>query len=124
MLVEHEGFENGVRLLLVQIVACHFKQAVVFGKARVDGVQAARAHGGQIVGLGAGIVGYRVIGRCGQGLCRGGGVLDVVAAVAQALGDVEQQNLHQLGDAFGRFVIAPHQHLARAHRALCGFLAG
>ena len=32
-------------------------------------------------------------------------MLDVVAAVAQALGDVEQQNLHQLGDAFGRFVI-------------------
>ena len=41
-----------------------------------------------------------------------------VTAVAQALGDVEQQDLYQLCHALGSGVIAPHQPFARTQPAI------
>ena len=41
-LVEQKGFQNGMRLLLVQVVAGHVQHAGFVIKARIDGAQAVR----------------------------------------------------------------------------------
>ena len=104
LLIEQERFQNGAGLLQVQGIGGHLDEPVVFQKTRIDWPQGAGAQGGQVIGMGAGSMGYGIACMMQSGPGTGNDrriVPQRVAAVSQLLCNVEQQDLYQLCHAFG-----------------------